>query len=60
MSVGISLIFLRPYALFFTGESSKIKIIYRLVTVAHIYNPSYSNGRDWEDCSLRTSWAKIS
>jgi hypothetical protein len=23
--------------------------------VAHIYNPSYLGGRDWEDCSLRST-----
>jgi hypothetical protein len=26
--------------------------------VAHVYNPSYSGGRDQEDCSLKPAWAK--
>jgi hypothetical protein len=25
--------------------------------VAHSYNPSYSGGRDEEDCSLKPDWA---
>jgi hypothetical protein len=25
--------------------------------VAHTYNPSYSGGRDQEDCSLKAAWA---
>jgi hypothetical protein len=27
------------------------------VTVAHAYNPSYSGGRDQEDCGLKPAWA---
>jgi hypothetical protein len=26
--------------------------------VAHIYNPSYSEGRDLEHCGLKPTWAK--
>jgi hypothetical protein len=30
------------------------------VPVAHSYNPSYSGGRDQEDCSLKPAWANSS
>jgi hypothetical protein len=29
-----------------------------LGVVAHIYNPIYLGGKDWEDCSLRPAWVK--
>jgi hypothetical protein len=28
------------------------------VLVAHAYNPSYSRGREQEDCGLKLAWAK--
>jgi hypothetical protein len=28
-------------------------------TVTHAHNPSYTGGRDQEDCGLRPAWAKI-
>jgi hypothetical protein len=30
------------------------------VPVAHACNPSYSGGRDQEDCSLKPAWANSS
>jgi hypothetical protein len=27
--------------------------------VSHVYNPSYSGGKDWEDYSLRPCWARL-
>jgi hypothetical protein len=30
------------------------------VLVAHIYNPSYSEGRDQENCGSKPAWANIS
>jgi hypothetical protein len=26
--------------------------------VVHAYNPSYSEGRNWEDCNLMSAWTK--
>jgi hypothetical protein len=37
---------------------TKIHIYFQLCAVAYIYNSSYSGGRDQEDHSLRTVWAK--
>jgi hypothetical protein len=28
--------------------------------MAHVYNPNYSGGRDWEDHDSRPSWTKVS
>jgi hypothetical protein len=39
-----------------TEESFK-KMVTSQVPVAHACNPSYSGGRDQEDCSLRPGWA---
>jgi hypothetical protein len=33
------------------------KIIWGWELVAHAYNPSYSGGRDQEDCYSKPSWA---
>jgi hypothetical protein len=39
-----------------SGEVSNIDA--RLCAVAHAYNPSYSGGRDWENCYSSPSQVK--
>jgi hypothetical protein len=36
----------------------KQRLFEGLSAEAHLCNPSYSGGRDWEDCDLRQAWAK--
>jgi hypothetical protein len=37
-----------------------VLLILKSTYVVHDYNPSYSRGRDQEDYTLRTAWAKTS
>jgi hypothetical protein len=49
----------------FAGKWMELKIIMlskisqtHLVLMAHVYNPSYSEGRDQEDCGLKPAKVK--
>jgi hypothetical protein len=41
-------------------RSPEKKPVERLGMVAHAYNPCWLGGKDWEDHSPRTTWAKCS
>jgi hypothetical protein len=41
-------------------EDNLIKTFFGWMPVAHVYNSSYSGGRDQEDHSLRPAWANSS
>jgi hypothetical protein len=44
----------------FKPQYNQIKTKQKLLLVAHACNPSYSGGRDQEDCSLKPAWANSS
>jgi hypothetical protein len=43
-----------------TRRKKLIKTWASRAPVAHTYNPSYSGGRDQEDCGLKPAWANSS